>query len=160
MLTSSSDNFEQPWVFKKDFDYIHGRVLGGTVGDFGKFHEEAFNALKPGGWLEMQDFESYFFCDDDTMTPDCWMSSWISNMNKGSVKFGKAFNAIASERKFMEDAGFVDIRSQVIKVSGSVRRPWRGVNAYRFRSEHGQKIENSKNLASSCKFSYSRLWIR
>jgi len=111
------DDVENDWVFKQPFDYIHGRSMGGVIGDWKKFHAEAFKHTKPGGWLEIQDFEGHFGCDDGTLKADSWMVQWTSEMEKGSAVFGKSYTAIVSQRRYMIDAGFVNVRSQVYKVS-------------------------------------------
>lgn len=111
------DDIEAVWVFKQPFDYIHGRAMGGVIGDWKKFHAESFKHLKPGGWLEIQDYEGSFSCDDGTLSADSWMVQWTSEMRKGSTIFGKTYDAIVLQRQYMIDAGFVNIRSQVFKVS-------------------------------------------
>lgn len=128
------DDVESVWVFKQPFDYIHGRALGGVISDWKKFQAEAFKHLKPGGWLEMQDFEGFVFSDDGTLSDDSWIVQWTSEMDRGSQqvkwqviitnpivlileKFGKRFDAIVSQKQNMIDAGFVNIKSQIFKVS-------------------------------------------
>ena len=104
-------------MYKERFDYIHGRAMGGVIANWSKFHAECFKHLKPGGWLEIQDYETVFSCDDGTMKDDCWMVRWADEMNKGATKFGKDYNIIGKQRQLMIDAGLVNIRSQMINVS-------------------------------------------
>lgn len=78
------DDVESPWIFKQPFDYIHGRSLGGVIGDWKKFHAEAFKHIKPGGWFEIQDFEGFIFSDDGTLSDDSWIVHWLSAMDRGS----------------------------------------------------------------------------
>jgi len=111
------DDVESPWVFKQPFDYIHGRSIGNVIGDWKKFHAEAYDNLKPGGWLEIQDFEGYFGCDDDTVPADAWIERWTRDIDKGGTKFGKNMNIILNQRQLMTDAGLVNIQSQFFKVS-------------------------------------------
>lgn len=110
------DDVESPWVFKDQFDYIHGRAMGGVIADWSKFHAECFKHLKPGGWLEFQDYEGHFSCDDKTMKDNSWMVQWTEEMGKGATKFGKDYNVIGKQRRLMIDAGLINIRSQVMKV--------------------------------------------
>lgn len=112
------DDFESPWVYDQQFDYIHGRNLGGAVGDWVKFHEEAFKNLKPGGWLEMQEFNGHFSCDDGTMKDDSWVAKWTYEMDRGSTMFGKNYNAAPRMKQLMIDAGYINIEQQTYKVGG------------------------------------------
>src|SRR5436305_513470 len=46
------DDAESDWLYKSDeaFDFIHGRALGGSIADWGRFHRQVYAHLKPGGW--------------------------------------------------------------------------------------------------------------
>ena len=111
------DDAESDWTYQNQFDYIHGRAIGNAIGDWDKFSAQAFQTLKPGGWLEIQDFEGFIFSDDGTLTDDSWCKEWLKNMDEASAKFGKHYNYIAVQKERLIKAGFVDIREQVMKVS-------------------------------------------
>jgi hypothetical protein len=61
------DDFDQPWTFPHKFDYIHGRMLAGSVGDADALFRQAYSALSPGVWFELHDFAFPVRADDDTM---------------------------------------------------------------------------------------------
>lgn len=110
------DDFESPWAYTHLFDYIHARNLGGAVADWKQFHQEAFNSLKPGGWLEMQEFNGHFSSDDGTLTDDSWVAKWTVEMDRGSTIFGKNYNAAPLQKQLMIDAGYINIEQQTHKV--------------------------------------------
>ncbi|KAG0645880.1 putative methyltransferase tdiE [Hyphodiscus hymeniophilus] len=53
--TFEIDDAEDEWTFRYKFDYIHGRALGTCFKDPGSVVAKAFDALQPGGYLELQD---------------------------------------------------------------------------------------------------------
>jgi SAM-dependent methyltransferase len=61
------DDVESDWLYTRAeaFDYIHGRGLGGSIGDWPRLYSEVYKHLKPGGWLEMQEYEAWVKSDDD-----------------------------------------------------------------------------------------------
>lgn len=56
--------------FNQPFGYIHGRALGGVIGEWKESQAEASKHVKPGGWLEIQDFKGFVFSDDGTLSED------------------------------------------------------------------------------------------
>ena len=110
------DDAESDWVYKKPFDFVHGRALGGVIGDWKKLHTQAFRILKPGGWFELQDIGGFMYCDDGTMGDDSWIVQWTGEMDRGSTIFGKNYNAGAEQKQHLIDAGFVNVSEQIIKV--------------------------------------------
>jgi hypothetical protein len=56
--------------FHAHFDYMHTRALGMGIRGWDVFVERARDALKPGGWLKLQEFNFPLSCDDSTVRPD------------------------------------------------------------------------------------------
>lgn len=46
------DDVESDWAYQSNFDFIHLRILGGSLKDVPKVIRQAFQRLNPGGWLE------------------------------------------------------------------------------------------------------------
>ena len=61
------DDFESQWDFSEvgAFDFIHWRSLGGSTGDFPKLYGQAMRELKPGGYLEVHEYDADIYSDDD-----------------------------------------------------------------------------------------------
>lgn len=49
------DDIEDRWLYSQNFDYIHSRMMIGSLNNFPRLFQQAFQFLKPGGWLEMMD---------------------------------------------------------------------------------------------------------
>ncbi|KAK2761334.1 hypothetical protein FQN54_001856 [Arachnomyces sp. PD_36] len=115
------DDFEAEWPYSRPFDYIHGRELAGSVADFDRLFKQAFNALKPGGYLEMQSFLIQIFTDDNTLDKAVHTVPWVNHLQEASVKFGKPMANVPEWEDKMISAGFEDVTCKIVKVPMS---PW------------------------------------
>ena len=115
------EDAEGEWEYSPEehFDFVHGRGMCGSIGDFPKFYHEAFRNLKPGGWIEMQEYEGALGSDDDTINQAPWIKQWVELIDEASTKFGKRMNVAYQHPQWLKDAGFVDVREEVYKVSAS-----------------------------------------
>jgi len=102
------DDFDQPWSFNQKFDVIHGRMLAGSSGDPKALLRQSFEALKPGGWVELQDFAFPVRSDDETMA-----GTAFERLNESLVKalqlLGRDGGWAANYAEFMSQAGFVNV---------------------------------------------------
>jgi uncharacterized UPF0146 family protein len=76
--------------------------------------------LKPGGWVEIQEYEVQIKSDDDTINDAKWIVEWQKLLNEASVKFGKKLNVAEMQKQYMIDAGFVDVHDDIYKVCASL----------------------------------------
>jgi SAM-dependent methyltransferase len=118
------DDFEQPWEFgdRASFDFIHWRSLCGSTSEWSKLYGQAMANLKPGGWLEVQEYHTWVYGDDETYERAPYTQHWLKLMNDASVEFGKKYDVADMHRGWMEEAGFVDVREEVYKVGLPVER--------------------------------------
>lgn len=52
------------------------RQLTGFIADWPKLYEQAYRALKPGGWFEIDDFVG-MGCDDSSIPKDSYLFRWF-----------------------------------------------------------------------------------
>ena len=110
------DDFEQEWTFQKDsFDFIHWRLLLASVSDYPKLFRQAFQHMKPGGYMEIHEVDPGQCCDDGTVTEDSSSVRWSQLFYEGCKKAGRPIPPIGSYKVMMESAGFVDIKEQILK---------------------------------------------
>lgn len=110
------DDFDQEWTFGENrFDMIHGRFLMGSVGSHAELYKKVYGALKPGGYFELVELECGTFSDDGTVAPDSPSNQWWSWLEEAFEKIGKPIPKIDAFPKLLEDSGFVNIRSQMVK---------------------------------------------
>ncbi|KAE9982269.1 hypothetical protein EG327_005901 [Venturia inaequalis] len=114
------DDVESEWTYSDDekFDFIHGRSMGGGIGDWARLHQQAFEHLKPGGWFEMQEYEAWVGDQDDPdMTRAPNIKKWVDLVVEASIMFGKSVKVAKEQRQFMIDAGFTDVQDDVFTVN-------------------------------------------
>lgn len=114
------DDAEQEWTFEPNsFDYVHIRYMLGAITDWPRLFEQAYAALKPGGWVESFEVEPEYRCDDGTVKPESAMNMWHDLFVEGGKKLGRPFTIVTDDiqRKSIEAAGFADITVKDIKVS-------------------------------------------
>jgi len=108
----------QSWSFPLDhFDYIHIRWLVGSIDDWNKLFERAFECIKPGGWLESYEMSTMWESDDGSVKETMALGQWGKIFTEGGRQSGRTFTVVYDElqRKAMEAAGFVDIQERNIK---------------------------------------------
>lgn len=113
-LTFEVDDAEDDWLYTQQFDYIHTRTLCGGVRDWPRFHRQAFEHLKPGGWLEMQENDAWFQREDGTIPK--WSKMFLEKLDEASILNGTRLNVARDQKQHMIDAGFVDVQDVIIKV--------------------------------------------
>ncbi|KAJ3945163.1 uncharacterized protein N0V96_005188 [Colletotrichum fioriniae] len=107
----------QSWQWEEPFDYVHTRVLLGSFGDFkNEVIRQAFDSLRPGGWLESQDFNLEATSDDNTLAPDSPLSRWVDDMNLASEMIARPLSRAHMLREWYEEVGFVDVHQRVFKI--------------------------------------------
>jgi SAM-dependent methyltransferase len=107
------DDAEDEWVYSHKFDYIHGRMLASCFSSHVKVFESAFRFLRPGGWLEMQDFALPIRCVDDTMKGTA-LERWQDLTQEGFRKLGKDLGRAPVYGQHMRDIGFVDVQQKLV----------------------------------------------
>ncbi|OTA99555.1 hypothetical protein M426DRAFT_76288 [Hypoxylon sp. CI-4A] len=113
------DDAEQEWTYASNsFDFIHIRYIVGGIADWSRLFKQAYKAIKPGGWLESLETEADYRSDDGTLKPDSAMMVWRDLFLEGGKKLGRSFTLLSDEtqKKAMEEAGFINITTRDIKV--------------------------------------------
>lgn len=110
------DDFEEPWTFGTDrFDLIHMRFLLSAVSDYLRLYRQAYEATKPGGWVEVNDMVLSVFCDDGTFPQDGASVRWATLFQEAATKFGQSVPELGQYKKWLEEAGFVDVQERILK---------------------------------------------
>ncbi|KAJ0299082.1 uncharacterized protein N0V96_007059 [Colletotrichum fioriniae] len=112
------DDYEDEWTYREEehFDYIHGRALSGTSSDWARFYSRVMGGLKPGGWVEMQEYDAWIFSDDDSYERALWTKEWVTKLDEASKMYGKQINVARHHKQWMIDAGFEDVQELVYRI--------------------------------------------
>jgi hypothetical protein len=72
--------------------------------------------LKPGGWVEFQDVDALFYSDDSSLTDEHDLRKWCVQIIDTFSIVGREPNPGPFLRKWIEDAGFVNISHKTLKM--------------------------------------------
>jgi SAM-dependent methyltransferase len=102
---------DEEWTFRPMFDLVHTRVMNDTsLKDWPHFYREAFKVLKPGGWVESQEFSYKRYSDDGTLPADSIITKWEDLWTEGINKLGHRGHCDPDlVMRQMSEAGFINI---------------------------------------------------
>ncbi|KAL4919557.1 S-adenosyl-L-methionine-dependent methyltransferase [Aspergillus aurantiobrunneus] len=111
------DDAESDWAFSKDepFDYIHARSMGGGIADWERLLRQAYSHLKPGGWIEFQEYEARITSDDGTHVRAPMLLDLGKRLAEASSKFGKPMSIGPSLVEWLETTGYTNITEDIYK---------------------------------------------
>ncbi|KAL4895091.1 hypothetical protein BDV59DRAFT_200343 [Aspergillus ambiguus] len=125
------DAIDDDWLWGPDhFDFIHTGHLSGGFPSFKELLRKAFKHLKPGGYIECQEFDPKPKCDDGTMPPedpDKFSTYPLQDWTDLNVRAGQAadpprqFRIAHRLARWMREVGFVDVQERVTKIPTN---PW------------------------------------
>ncbi|KAK7402755.1 hypothetical protein QQX98_011489 [Neonectria punicea] len=110
------EDCRQDWTFDDSrFDFIHMRHLVGGIKDWRHLYREAFRCTSPGGLVESHERSFIFKSDKETIEPESALGRMGDIFREAGVKSGYSFAVVdeGTQRKGMEEAGFVDIKEEV-----------------------------------------------
>ncbi|KAI5357521.1 Putative S-adenosyl-L-methionine-dependent methyltransferase [Septoria linicola] len=110
------DDFDRDWAFGSErFDMIHHRFLLGHVSNYVSFYKQAYDAIRPGGSIELVEIEWLTYCDDDSVPQDSAMVRWGVLMAEAFAKMGRQAPTAEQYKQWLEDTGFENVHSEIIK---------------------------------------------
>lgn len=90
------------------FDYIHGRALVTCFKSHHTVFQHAFNSLRSGGYLELQDGDLPLRFIDDSGNGTA-LETWSQRLMAGGAALGKDFTRGRRYKELLEELGFVDV---------------------------------------------------
>ncbi|KAF4950541.1 hypothetical protein FSARC_13152 [Fusarium sarcochroum] len=111
------DDCTKPWTWDENtFDFVHMRYLFGAIKNWNALFKEAYNAVKPGGWVESCESEPMTHSDDGTITNDgstALGGTWDKMFIEGGKITGSSLSVLSEDlqMKAMKEAGFVPFGS-------------------------------------------------
>jgi len=111
------DDAEAEWLYAENsLDYVHIRHMSIAIKDWPRLLAQAYRALKPGGWIELQDMHFLTKSDDDTIPPDYQYDEFLRLLNQGLGKFGFDIHALMNNPRWLAEAGFQGVEDRTVKV--------------------------------------------
>lgn len=104
------DDIDKDWMFEHPLDLIHSRICSGlAIRDWPRYLGECYKALKPGGWVEAQEFSVSMGCEDDSLPPNSMIKRWHEEADRTFAAAGCSLRFEGETLKQqMIDAGFVN----------------------------------------------------
>ncbi|KAF2135252.1 uncharacterized protein K452DRAFT_239713, partial [Aplosporella prunicola CBS 121167] len=116
----SVDDCEQDWHFKKEsFDFIYNRDCYLGIRDWPRLVRQAYEHLKPGGWLELACVWPVPKCDDGTMPEDAALVKWCEAFIEISQSMNADAHAPRHFHRYLKEAGFSNTQEKAFKTPTS-----------------------------------------
>ncbi|KAG6276115.1 hypothetical protein E4U48_001781 [Claviceps purpurea] len=109
------DDCELDWI-ERDVDLVHFRYMVVLLKDITKPLGHAFECLRPGDWVELQDFQPVPLCDDGTMPDDDRVKHALDLTERAFEKFGMRSKLPAELEPYLREAGLENIHCKIFKV--------------------------------------------
>lgn len=102
---------DEDWDMPGRFDLVHTRYMNGfSIRSWPRFYKQAFISMKPGGWVENQEFDLHWTSDDGSMPADGAFEKWQQLWEQGVESVGMTARCYPEVMKRqMEEAGFINV---------------------------------------------------
>lgn len=88
----------------------------GSISDWDRLFSQAFKHTKPGGYIELQEFEVCFHSQHGELPEDSHLQRWQRTLVDRAASFGKPLNVAGQLADKLKAAGYVDVQDDVLKV--------------------------------------------
>ena len=119
------DDASKDWTFKDNhFDYIHIRFLNGAINDWPALYKRAYQACKPGGWIEHLDTSSVPYSDDDSIAKGSALEQYGILFREAGKRLGLIQTTAEDnvQENGLREAGFVNLTVHDFKASYYTQR--------------------------------------
>ncbi|RYP19993.1 hypothetical protein DL765_003042 [Monosporascus sp. GIB2] len=99
---------EDEWSFSQKFDFIHMRAIVTCFLDPKAVFAQAYEALEPGGWIELRDPIMPF----QYVTPppeNCALKEWGDKIIEAAARIGRHWTNAQYYSRWLQELGFVNI---------------------------------------------------
>ena len=107
------DDAEEEWTFGQQFDLIHLRNLAGSFKHWDEIYEECFRHLKPGGYIEVIEFDH---SQTAKPVPDSYIAIFLSAIREAAERSGRHWTATHLRRGVIEAAGFEEVKRTTMTI--------------------------------------------
>ncbi|KAI0390021.1 hypothetical protein F5Y17DRAFT_446430 [Xylariaceae sp. FL0594] len=107
------DDAELEWERPSNYyDLIHLRDMTGAFGDWEAIYNSAFRCLKPGGWIEVLDFDDKKGMHDlfSYFEPDAMLYKLVNDVQEASILSGRPRGVGHLEPRLLVNAGYVNVK--------------------------------------------------
>ncbi|KAF2117993.1 S-adenosyl-L-methionine-dependent methyltransferase [Lophiotrema nucula] len=110
------DDFDNDWVFRQQFDFIHTRAMVAAMKNWNRFLQQAYDNLKPGGYLEVQDFAFPPLCTDPSVTDEnSPLLRWSTLFLEAASRIGIDGSSPLKIGPILRETGFENVECKIYK---------------------------------------------
>ncbi|KAI5464883.1 S-adenosyl-L-methionine-dependent methyltransferase [Mariannaea sp. PMI_226] len=107
---------EAGWTYPENkFDYIHIRHTVHSIRNRPQLWERVFRHLKPGGYVEVQEFQYVAACDDDSCDGPYALRDFLRYLQEGMAALGPNLHGILFVEEELKAAGFQGLKRVNLK---------------------------------------------
>lgn len=110
------DDIEARWAYGHPFDFIFSRALTCAVNDWPRLIRQSYHNLKPGGWVEFQDYDLPFYSEDGSYSKESDTAKFMQLLVESARKAGKEPNPGPKLEEWVKAAGFQNVVKQKFKL--------------------------------------------
>ncbi|KAL4776642.1 S-adenosyl-L-methionine-dependent methyltransferase [Aspergillus nidulans var. acristatus] len=110
------DDVESEWPPRAPFDFIHSRYMCGSIEDWPRLAQQAYNQLKPGGWIEFQDFYLVNYSEDGSLKEGNNVNRFYELLREALDKINRPVTIGRELERIVKEAGFVNVHHEVFQL--------------------------------------------
>ncbi|KAE9382009.1 TAM domain methyltransferase [Stipitochalara longipes BDJ] len=108
------DDVEEPWPDPQPYDFINCRYMGGSIKDWPGLLQRIFDHLKPGGWVELSEYDINLKSQDNTIPKDYKPQEMLDWLVIVCEKVGRPLGVGPKLKGWVEQTGFTNVGHGII----------------------------------------------
>ncbi|KAL1961504.1 hypothetical protein VTN77DRAFT_1665 [Rasamsonia byssochlamydoides] len=109
------DDIEADWIYDRSFDYIHVRFLAGSLRNYKRLLQQAYENTVPGGWVEVHDWDTKLYSEDGS-TKGTSIEQYYDVVPRAYTEAGYEVRPGPRLEGWFRDLGFENIHVQKYQI--------------------------------------------
>ncbi|KAL4733969.1 S-adenosyl-L-methionine-dependent methyltransferase [Aspergillus similis] len=110
------DDVESEWPPRAPFDFIHSRYMCGSIKDWPRLAQQAYNQLKPGGWIEFQEFYLVNYSEDGSLKEGNNVNRFYELLREALDRINRPVTIGKELERIVKEVGFVNVHHEVFQL--------------------------------------------
>ncbi|KAL4989597.1 S-adenosyl-L-methionine-dependent methyltransferase [Aspergillus falconensis] len=110
------DDVESEWPPRRPFDFIHSRYMCGSIEDWPRLAQQAYSQLKPGGWIEFQEFHLVNYSEDGSLKDGNNVNRFYELLREALDKINRPVTIGKELKRIVDQTGFVNVHHKVFQL--------------------------------------------